>query len=323
VTHQNDTHPPGRNPAPQTWRMDQRTVLVTGASSGIGRATASALVGAGALVLAHARDHARATTLAAQLEANGGRVVPVSGDLGSLQGVRALAHQVRRIASSEGVHVVVNNAGAAFSRRRVSPDGVERTLAVNHLAVAALISMLLDALRVGADASGRPSRVVNLSSTLEKRGNRDLEDWSYPDRFSQVQAYSDSKLVNLAYTYALARDLSEHGVNVNAADPGNVATAFGRNAGGILKGVQLAGRPFMASPEKGARTSVRLASDPSLDGVSGVYFRAGRPGQSSAASRDPTFGDRVYGRTAALLNQHQRPRDHHLAARHNTGESHA
>jgi len=282
--------------------MDQRTVLVTGASSGIGRASATALVAAGALVLAHARDHARATTLAAELAVNGGRVVPVSGDLGSLPGVRHLAQQVQQIAS-EGVHVVVNNAGAAFSQRRVSVDGVERTLAVNHLAVAALISTLLDALRDGADASGRPSRIVNLSSTLEKRGNRDLKDWSYADRFNQVQAYSDSKLVNLAYTYALARELSEHGVTVNAADPGNVATAFGRNAGGILRGVQLAGRLFMASPEKGARTSVRLASDPSLDGVTGVYFRNGNPAQSSAASRDPAFGDHVYRRTVALLNQ--------------------
>lgn len=299
MSHQDASHPAGRQP-PESWRMDQRTVLVTGASSGIGRATATAMAGAGAFVLAHARDHLRATTLATELGSSGGRVAPVWGDLGSLQGVRALAQQVEQTAPG-GVHVVVNNAGAAFSQRRVSPDGVERTMAVNHLAVAALTSMLLDGLRDGADASGRPSRVVNLSSSLEKRGDPRLQDWSYPDRFTQLQAYSDSKLVNLAYTYALARELSEHGVTVNAADPGNVATAFGRNAGGILKGVQLAGRLFMASPEKGARTSVRLASDPSLDGVSGEYFRAEKPARSSAESRDPAFGDHVYGRTATVL----------------------
>jgi NAD(P)-dependent dehydrogenase (short-subunit alcohol dehydrogenase family) len=280
--------------------MDQRTVLVTGASSGIGRATAAALVGAGALVLAHARDPSRAAALVTELGDSGGCVVPVSGDLGSLRGVRALARQVRHLVP-DGLHVVVNNAGAAFSQRRVSPDGVERTLAVNHLAVAALTSMLIDALRAGAAATGRPSRVVNVSSSLEKRGDRTLQDWSYPDRFSQVQAYSDAKLLNLAYTYALARELSEQGITVNAADPGNVATAFGRNAGGILKGVQQAGRVFMVSPEKGARTSVRLASDPALDSVTGVYFRAGTPARSSATSRDPSFGDHVHGRTAALL----------------------
>lgn len=234
--------------------------------------------------------------------------MPVSGDLGSLAGVRALTQQVLEVAP-RGLHVVVNNAGAAFAQRGLSPEGVERSLAVNHVAVAALTSALLDALREGALSAGRPSRVVNVSSTMEKRGNPDLADWAYLDRFSQLQAYSDSKLLSLAYTYtytytyALATKLEGSGVTVNAANPGNVATGFGRNAGGFLKMVQVAGRLFMNNPGKGALTSFRLASDPALDGVTGGYFSAEKPDVSSAASRDTAFGERVSARTAALLSR--------------------
>lgn len=284
------------------WTMDGRTVLVTGTTSGIGRVTAAALGQAGAVVLAHARDQARAAAVARELGASGGRFVPVSGDLGSLAGVQDLVEQVLQ-ATPEGLHVLVNNAGAAFSQRALSPDGVERTLAVNHLAVAALTSALLDTLRNGASVTGRPSRVVNLSSTLEKRGNPKLQDWTYPTEFSQLQAYSDSKLVNLAYTYALARELAGSGVTVNAANPGSVATAFGRNAGGVLKMVQIVGKAFLASPEKGARTSIRLASDPAWDGATGGYYSAAEPETSSKASRDPAFGQQVYAHTTAVLAQ--------------------
>ncbi|GGW65256.1 short-chain dehydrogenase [Streptomyces xantholiticus] len=282
--------------------MDGRTVLVTGTTSGIGRTTATALGQAGAVVLAHARDQTRAAAVARELKGSGGRFVPVSGDLGSLAGVRGLVEQVLQV-TPKGLHVLVNNAGAAFSQRALAPDGVERTLAVNHLAVAALTSELLDTLRIGASATGRPSRVVNLSSILEKRGNPKLQDWTYPDQYSQLQAYSDSKLVNLAHTYALARELAGSGVTVNAANPGSVKTAFGHNAGGVLKVVGIVGKAFMASPEKGARTSIRLASDPALDDATGGYYSAAELDMSSDASRDPAFGEQVYARTAAILAQ--------------------
>lgn len=284
-------------------RLAGRTVLVTGAAGGIGSTTAAALGRAGARVLVHARTPAAAAAAVQRLiDGGAGGVsgfVPVEGDLGSLAGVGELAGRVRDLAP-EGLDVLVNNAGAAFAERHLSPDGVERTIAVNHVAVAALTEDLLDLLRRAAEAAGTPSRVVNLSSTVEKRG-APITDWTYRGGYKQLQAYSDSKLLNLAYTYAVARRLAGSGITVNAANPGAVGTAFGAKAGGLLKVMMIAGKPFMASPDKGARTSIHLASDPGLAGATGGYYSAAEPDTSSAQSKDTTFGDQVYNRTQALL----------------------
>ncbi|GAB1695107.1 SDR family NAD(P)-dependent oxidoreductase [Krasilnikovia sp. M28-CT-15] len=303
------------------WAMAGRVVLVTGATSGIGRVTATALGTAGATVLVHARTMTRARAVVEEFPRGGGpggestpggsvvstgpgpvgpRFVAVAGDLASVAGVREIVAQVRR-AAPHGLHVLINNAGAAFPQRALSQDGVERTIAVNHIAVAALTRALLGPLRDGAASAGRPSRVVNVSSSLERRGNPHLADWSYPSRFSQFQAYCDAKLINLAYSYLSAVELADSGVTVNCADPGSVATSFGRNSGGLFKLIQSLGRPLLATPEKGARTSIRLAADPALDAETGGYYRAGEPRTSSAASRDPAFRELVGRRTAAVL----------------------
>ncbi len=141
----------------------------------------------------------------------------MSGDLGSLSGVRALVEQVTQL-TPRGLHMLVNNARGAFRHRALSLDGVELTLAVNHLPVAALTSAVMDALHNSAANAGRPSRMVNLSSTMEGRGHPKLEHWTYPSRFSQLQAYSDSKLVNLTHTYALARTRWRRG-NCQCTEP--------------------------------------------------------------------------------------------------------
>ncbi|MEV6929775.1 SDR family NAD(P)-dependent oxidoreductase [Dactylosporangium sp. NPDC051485] len=269
------------------------TALVTGASGGLGKATVHALARAGVRVLVHARTEERAVAAARELHG-----VPVWADLGSVAGVRGLAEQVTAVAEG-GLHVLVNNAGGAAARRDLSPEGVERTIAVHHVASAALTALLLPMLRRGAIASARPARVVNVSSTVERLGRR-LTDWSYPERFSQWHAYCDAKLLNLAFTYALAHRLDHREITVNAANPGNVATGFGRN-GGAFRFFQGSARFLLSSPERGASTAVRLASDPTLDTATGGYYTKGRPVLSSAASRDPAYGEQVLAMTARLL----------------------
>jgi len=270
-------------------------VLISGASSGLGRATAQALARTGARVLVHARTKQRAVAVAHELAG-----VPVWADLGSVAGVRGLAEQVIAAAGGE-LHVLVNNAGGAPPHRQLSPDGVEGTIAVHHVASAALTAALLPALRRGSVTSGRPSRVVNVSSTVERFGRR-LTDWTYPDRFSQWRAYCDAKLLNLAFTYVLAETLDPREITVNAADPGNVATGFGRN-GGVFRFFQGPARFLLSSPEQGSRTAVRLASDPALDGATGGYYAKSRPKRSSTASRDPAYGEQVFAATVQLLEQ--------------------
>jgi NAD(P)-dependent dehydrogenase (short-subunit alcohol dehydrogenase family) len=274
-------------------RSSEPTALVSGASGGLGKATALALARTGARVLVHARTEERAAAAARELDG-----VPVWGDLGSVAGARGLAEQVTA-ATECGLHVLVNNAGGASPRRNLSPEGVETTIAVHHVAPAALIALLLPVLRKGAVSSGRPSRVVNVSSTVERFGQR-LTDWSYPGRFSQWQAYCDAKLLNLAFTYALGRRLNPREITVNAANPGNVATGFGRN-GGLFRFLQGPARFLLSTPEHGARTAVRLASDPALDTATGGYYVKLRPALSSAASRDPAYGEQVLAMTVRLL----------------------
>ncbi len=275
--------------------MSTTAVLITGASGGLGLATARALAATGVTVLVHGRTEERAAAAAREL---GG--VPVWADLGSVDGVRGLAEQV--VAATGGVlHVLVNNAGGAAAHRRLSPEGVESTIAVHHVAPAALTAALLPALRRGAAVAGRPSRVVNVSSTVERFGRR-LTDWSAPEKFSQWRAYSDAKLLNLACTYALAGRLDPGEVTVNAADPGNVATGFGRN-GGVFRFFQGPARFLLAGPDEGARTAVRLAGGPALDGATGGYYAKGRPRRSSRTSRDPVYGEAVLAATGALLER--------------------
>jgi NAD(P)-dependent dehydrogenase (short-subunit alcohol dehydrogenase family) len=168
-------------------RLDGQTVLVTGTTKGgIGHETAQGVGNSGATVLVHARraDHARRAVDLLVSNGNGkGQYLAVAGDLGSLAGVRELVKAVHQ-ASPKGLNGLVNNAGAAFATKALSPDGYERTIAINHIAVAALTEGLLDLLRKGADDFASPSRVVNMTALIESRG-KPITDWSYPGKYSR------------------------------------------------------------------------------------------------------------------------------------------
>ena len=286
-------------------RLDGQTVLVTGAKGGIGYETALSAGNSGATVLVHARraDYAQQAVDLMASSGNGkGNYVALSGDLGSLAGVRKLVDAVHEV-SPNGLNGLVNNAGAAFASKALSPDGYERTIAINHVALASLTEGLLDLLQKGAHALASPSRVVNMTAVLESRGNP-LVDWSYPGKYKQIQAYGDAKLLALMYTYAQARRLNGQGLTFNAVSPGAVKTTLGTKAGGPINIIQALTNPFIGPPEKGSRGCVRLLADPALATATGGYYSSAQLKKSSEKSRDRDAQERVFEKTERELRKH-------------------
>ena len=293
----------GRFDAQFAGRLESQTVLVTGAKGGIGWESAQGIGNSGATVLVHARSLDDARHAADQLTANGnqsGNYLAVAGDLGSLAGVRKLVESVQT-AAPKGLNGLVNNAGAAISSKGLSPDGYERTIAINHVALAALTDWLLDPLRQGADDLGAPSRVVNMTALVEGRGTP-VTDWSYPGKYKQIQAYSNAKLLALMYTYAQARRHEGEGLTFNAVSPGTVKTTLGSKAGGAFKTIEALTNPFVGPPEKGSRGVVRLMADPELAAATGGYYSSAKLKRSSKKSRDHDAQDRVYEQTQGELH---------------------
>ena len=280
-------------------------MLVTGAKGGIGRETAQGIGNSGATVLVHARSIDDARRSVDQLVADGngsGNYEAVAGDLGSLAGVRELVEMVHTSAP-KGLNGLVNNAGAAFSSKALSPDGYERTIAINHVALAAVTDGLLELLLRGADDLGAPSRVVNMTALVESRGTP-VTDWSHPGKYRQIQAYADAKLLALMYTYAQARRYEGEGLTFNAVSPGTVKTTLGSKAGGAFKTIEALTNPFVGPPEKGSRGCVRLMADPDLATATGGYYSSAKLKKSSKKSRDVHAQDRIYTQTEQELRGH-------------------
>jgi NAD(P)-dependent dehydrogenase (short-subunit alcohol dehydrogenase family) len=266
--------------------MQGKTVIITGANSGIGLATAVALAGAGARTVLTARDQSRGEAAVREVSERSGNpeVSLVTFDLGSLASVRQGAAEL--LERCERIDVLLNNAGLVLSDRRVSADGYEMTFAVNHLGPFLLTNLLLDRVKAGA-----PARVVNVASTAHNSARRGMpfDDLQSTQRYAGMKVYGESKLANILFTSELARRLEGTGVTANCLHPGTVATGYGRD--GDSKGVLAFGlkliKPFILTPEKGARTSVYLASSPEVDGVTGRYFAKCRQKTPSKAARDP------------------------------------
>ena len=298
-----------KHPSPNG-RLRGQTMLVTGTTKGgIGYETARLLGDEGATVLTHARtpQAARANVEGLVVDGNGtGTFIPVAADLSSIAGARQLA-EAARAAAPQGIHGLVNNAGAGFNERRLSPDGIEMTMAINHVAVAALTDALLDSLHAGADSLGRPSRVVSMTALIEGRGKVET-DWSFPGKYSQTQAYFNAKLANLLWVYAMARRLDGHGITVNAVSPGSVNSGFGAKAGGIFGLMMKLGSPFYGHASKGSAGVIRVMADPDLATVTGGYHTPSKQKMSSKKSRTSHLQEQVYLQTERILQGH---RDNH------------
>jgi retinol dehydrogenase-14 len=276
--------------------MAGRTVLVTGGSSGIGRATALGLAAMGAHVAITGRDRERTDAAARKIcAAGGGHVDTFVADMSSQAEVRRLAGEV--LQGLPRIDVLVNNVGGYWDTRHVTADGLERTCALNHLAPFLLTHLLLDRLRESA-----PARVVTVSSGAHTMGRIDFDDLGGERSYSGMRAYSQSKLANILFTYELARRLGAGGVTANALHPGMVRTGFGAEDSGTLQRLFTPlMRPFMKSAAQGAATSIHLASSPELEGVTGCYFADGKRKRSSKRSYDEATAERLWQVSAALV----------------------
>ena len=276
--------------------MHGSTVLVTGGTGGIGLATATGLAGLGARVGIVGRSATRgaAAADAVRRRVPSAQVDVFAADLSAQAEVRRLAAEVK--ASYPRLDVLVNNVGGYWAHRHVTADGLEHTFALNHLAPFLLTHELRDLLVASA-----PARVVTVSSGAQAMGRIDLDDLQGERSYNGQRAYNQSKLANVLFTYELARRLEGSGVTATALHPGVVRTAFGReDAGGFMRLMFPVVTPFMKTPERGAATSIHLASSPEVAGVTGAYFANSRPKRSSKASYDRDLARRLWEVSAEL-----------------------
>jgi NAD(P)-dependent dehydrogenase (short-subunit alcohol dehydrogenase family) len=277
-------------------RLDGRTCLITGATSGIGLATAAGLAKLGAQVVMVGRDRDRGEQARKSVVEQSGndRVDLLLADLSSLASIRSLAQEF--LASYPALHVLVNNAGTVELSRTLTVDGFEKTFAVNHLAYFLLTNLLLDRIRASA-----PARIVNVSSEAHRFGRLDMADLQSQKSYAAIRVYGTSKLLNLLFTVALAEKLEGSGVTANALHPGAVSTRLGKNNGAWARLLIGLLRPFFLTPEQGAANSIYVAASDELEGVSGKYFVKQRAAVPSRRSQRPQLARRVWTRSHELV----------------------
>lgn len=261
--------------------LSGKVCLVTGATSGIGEVTARELARMGCRVVITARNEQKADNAVKKLRAETGsyEIDSLVADLSSQSQVRKLADEFKR--ENDRLDILINNAGAIYLRRSLSPDGIEMTLAVNHLAPFLLANLLLDLLIKTA-----PSRIINVASNSHEGQEINFSDLESRNGYSFMRVYGRSKLANVLFTYELSRRLAGKGVTVNALHPGLVGTNMGANNGWLVKLFLPLFRLVSLSPEEGAATSIYLASSPDVEGISGKYFYQKQAVASSPYSYD-------------------------------------
>ncbi len=261
--------------------MAGKVCLITGGTSGIGEVTARELARMGGKVVITARDEIKGNKAVERIRADSGspEIEALVADLSSQSQIRSLADAFMRL--HHRLDVLVNNAGAIYLRRSLSPDGIEMTFAVNHLAPFLLTNLLLDMIIKSA-----PARIINVASNSHEGQEIDFADLESQRNYGFMGTYGKSKLANILFTYELDRRLAGSGVTVNAVHPGFVGTNMGANNGWLVKIFLPITRLWAQSPEEGADTSIYLASSPEVQGVSGKYFYQEKSVPSSLNSHD-------------------------------------
>jgi len=276
--------------------MTGKNVVITGATSGLGLVASGRLARLGARLVLVARNRAKAEAMLRQLREKTPLLEAeiLIADLSRLDEVRKLAAELPKAAPR--IDVLVNNAGAIFTRRETTADGLERTFALNHMAYFLLTVLLLERLKANA-----PARIVNVASEAHRSTKLDFGDLQTAQGYSGWLAYRRSKLANILFTRELARRLEGSGVTANCLHPGFVATAFGDNNGGRFRFAIAVAKRFMAiAPEQGGETLVYAASAPEIAGASGLYFDQNQPRVPSAAAQDDAAAARLWRESERL-----------------------
>jgi NAD(P)-dependent dehydrogenase (short-subunit alcohol dehydrogenase family) len=277
--------------------MQGKVCLVTGATAGIGQATAKLLAQRGATVVGVGRNPAKnefSTTMIKEQTGNPS-VEYLLADLSSQKEIRNLAQQFQK--KYDRLDILINNAGATFGERLESVNGIEMTFALNHLGYFLMTKLLSNILEASA-----PSRVINVSSSLHKLGKINFDDIPFQIGYGRSKAYRRSKLANVAFTYELARHFSNQKVTVNAMNPGLVATNVGQSAGGFSeKAKGLVDKIAGLTPEEGAQTIIYLATSPEVKDVTGRYFVKEKSVPSSKITYDLDFCQRLWAVSESLI----------------------
>lgn len=265
--------------------MKGKVSLVTGATSGIGKETALALAKMGATVIFTARNIGKGEATRDQIVAASDNedIHMLECDLSDLASVYDCCTRFKE--KYNELHVLINNAGTWEKKRRPSKDGIENTLAVNHLAPFLMTNLLLDLVKMSA-----PARIISVSSGLHG-GTINFDDIEFSRRYSGMTAYKQSKLADILFVKELSRRLSGTGVTANCLMPGFVATDLFRNSGFLIRAFA---RAFGSSSEKGAETSIYLASSPDVETVSGECFRKKKVAETSRESYDIALAARLW-----------------------------
>ncbi len=283
-----------------TWSIEGKQVLLTGASRGIGRATALGLAKAGANLSLLVRDRTAGEKVVEDIRAihTKVRVDLFVADLSSQKDIRRVAAEF--LQKHDRLDVLLNNAGAIYMDRDTTADGLERTFATNHLGYFLLTNLLLDVIKKSA-----PSRIINVASEAHRGQALDFDDLMFEKRaYRGFSAYGASKLANILFTRELAKRLEGSGVTANSLHPGVIASGFGRNNKGVFGWVMRnIASPFLGSEESGARTSLYLASSPEVEGKTGLYFKASRPVQPTSEAQNDSAATRLWKVSEELVQK--------------------
>jgi NAD(P)-dependent dehydrogenase (short-subunit alcohol dehydrogenase family) len=275
--------------------MKGKTIVATGATSGIGEVAVLALAELGARIVFIARDQARAQATLRRLEAKApglGHRIHLA-DLSSMADARKVGAAIAE--SEPRIDVLINNAGAMFSHRRVTPEGLEFTFALNHMAYFVLTQALRERLIASA-----PARIVSTASAAHQGAKLDFNDLQSANAYNGFRVYGRSKLANILFTRELARRLAGTGVTANCLHPGAVATRFGDSSGGFIGRLFPLLRLFFISPDQGADTIIYLASSPEVADTTGAYFFKRKITAPSAAAQDDAAAKRLWEASEAL-----------------------